>query len=89
MISRMKDTSCRDDWRSLSEQASKESDPQKLLELITRINRLLEESHQRSQTDEVSAQVDTVLLATSRTSQYDFDLYSFPGECAAATEYGC
>jgi L-asparaginase/Glu-tRNA(Gln) amidotransferase subunit D len=38
----MKDTSSTDDWRSLCELASKETNPQKLLELITRINRALE-----------------------------------------------
>ena len=85
----MKDTSCTDDWRSLCEQASKESDPQKLLELITRINRVLEESHQRSRTDEVSVEVDAVLLPTNKSSQHDFDLYRFPGECSVAIEYDC
>jgi len=44
----MKDTSRMDDWRSLCELASQENDPQKLLELITKINRALEECHQRS-----------------------------------------
>lgn len=85
----MKDTSCTDDWRSLCEQASKESDPQKLLELITKINRVLEESQQRSRTDEASLKVDVVLLPTSRSNQCDFDLYSFPGECSGAIEYDC
>jgi hypothetical protein len=85
----MKDTSCTDDWRSLCEQASKESDPQKLLELITKINRVLEESQPRSRTDDASLKVDVVLLPTSKSSQYDFDLYSFPGECAGAIEYDC
>ena len=85
----MKDTSRTDDWRSLCEQASKESDPQKLLELITKINSALEENQQRSRTDEVSLKVDTVLLPTSGSSQYDFDLYRFPGEYSAAVEYDC
>ena len=85
----MKDTSRIDDWRSLCEQASKESDPQKLLELITRINRVLEECHQRSRTDEMSFKVDTVLLPTNKSSQYDLDLYRFPRECSVAIEYHC
>ena len=85
----MKDTSRTDDWRSLCEQASTESDPQKLMELITRINRALEECHQRSRVEGASFKVDTVLLPISNYSQYDFDLYRFPGECAAAIEYDC
>jgi len=85
----MKDTSRIEDWRSLCEQASKESDPQRLLELITKINRALEESHQRNGTDESSLKVDTLLLQTSRSSQYEFDLYPFPGERSVALEYDC
>jgi hypothetical protein len=86
----MKDTSSTDDWRSLCELASKETNPQKLLELITRINRALEECHrQRSQTNEASFKVDTVLPLVSKSSQYDFDLYRFPGECTVAVEYDC
>lgn len=85
----MEDTSRSDDWRSLCELASKETNPQILLELITRINRALKESHQRSRTGEASFKVDTVLVPTSRTSQYDSDLYRFPGECAAGIEYDC
>ena len=85
----MKDTRRADDWRSLCEQASKENDPQKLMELITRINRALEECHQPCRTDEASFKVDTVLLPTNKGSQYDCDLYRFPGEYAEAVEYDC
>lgn len=86
----MKDTSSTDDWCSLCELASKETNPQKLLELITRINRALEECHrQRSETDEASFSVDTVLPLVSESSQYDLDLYRFPGECTVALEYDC
>jgi len=86
----MKDTSSTDDWRSLCELASKETNPRKLLDLITRINRALEECHRpRSQTDEASFRVDTVLPLVSKSCQYDFDLYRFPGECAVGLEYDC
>jgi len=34
-------------WRTLCEQAVKEQDPDKLLELVHEINRLLEEKEQR------------------------------------------
>lgn len=74
----MKDHS--DDWRSSCELASKENDPRKLLDLITRINRALEETHRRSQQNQVAMKIDTVLLPTGRTSQHDMDLYDFPGQ---------
>ena len=63
----MKDTSIPDDWHSLCELASKETNPQKLLELITKINRALEESRQRrSQPEEASLRIDTVLPPVSK-----------------------
>ena len=34
-------------WRTLCEQAAKEQDPEKLLELVQEINRMLEEKEQR------------------------------------------
>lgn len=34
-------------WQELSEQAAKEQDPQRVLELVQEINRLLEEKEQR------------------------------------------
>ena len=74
----MEDTSRRDDWRSLCNMASHESDPQKLLELITRINRALEECHQRSRTSLALSRVDTVLPPIRSTSSNDFDFYSVP-----------
>ena len=44
----MKNTSTSDDWRVLCELASKEKDPDKLIDLIMQINQALEESHQKS-----------------------------------------
>ena len=44
----MKDTNRSDDWRVLCELASKETDPDKLIDLIIQINQALEESHQKS-----------------------------------------
>jgi hypothetical protein len=43
----MKDTNGSEDWRALCEQASKEKDPRKMLDLITKINQALEEFHQK------------------------------------------
>ncbi len=44
----MKDTNGSEDWRILCELASKEKDPEKLIDLIIQINQALEESHQKS-----------------------------------------
>ena len=44
----MKNTNASDDWRVLCELASKEKDPEKLIDLIVKINQALEESHQKS-----------------------------------------
>ena len=43
----MTDTSRIEDWRVLCELASKEKDPQKLLNLITKIIQALEQSRQK------------------------------------------
>jgi hypothetical protein len=42
----MTDTNPMEDWRVLCELASKEKDPERLVELIVKINRALEERHQ-------------------------------------------
>jgi hypothetical protein len=44
----MKDTNGSEDLRVLCELASKEEDPKKLLDLITKINQALQELHQKS-----------------------------------------
>lgn len=43
----MTDTNRVQDWRVLCELASKEKDPKKLLDLVTKINQALEESRQK------------------------------------------
>ena len=44
----MKGSNRSDGWRVLCELASKEKDPEKLIDLIVQINQALEESHQKS-----------------------------------------
>jgi hypothetical protein len=86
----MEDTSRRDDWRSLCELASKETNPQRLLELITKINRALEESHRRSRTDEAPVTVDRVLAPIRSTiSRSDLDFYGFPEERSVDLQFDC
>jgi len=43
----MKDTNGSEDWRVLCELASKEKDPEKLIDLVVKINRVLEECQQK------------------------------------------
>lgn len=85
----MQDKNHMDDWLSLCEQASQECDPQKLLELITKINRALERCQQPRRTDEASLKINTVLPPISMMREHDSDLYRFPGECTAIVEYDC
>ena len=44
----MKNTNGSEDWHVLCELASKEQDPNKMIDLITKINKALEELHQKS-----------------------------------------
>ena len=74
----MDGTNHSEDWSALCELASKESDPRKLLDLITKINRALEECHQRKENEEALLKADTVLLRAP-ASRTDFDRYAFPG----------
>jgi hypothetical protein len=85
----MNDTNRSDDWRSLCELASKETDSQKLLDLISKINRALEERSRRAQTEQTSLMSDTVLLPTA-AGRTDSAFYSFPGQPSLNTaEYDC
>jgi len=44
----MKDTRRSQDWRALCELASRELDPEKLIDLVTKINKALEDARQES-----------------------------------------
>jgi hypothetical protein len=68
----MKDTNQPEDWRVLCELASKEKDPERLIDLITGINEALEECHPTSR-DRVhaSAYPYNVALHVSQRVQYD------------------
>ncbi len=84
----MKDTDDGGDWLSLCEMASKETNPQKLLELITKINRALEECRQQNRSDDSSLKRDTILLPIGRSSECHLDPYRLSGE-HATIEYDC
>ena len=80
----MNETSQPNDWRSLCELASTERDPQKLMELVSKINRALEECHQRDRKPQASFKDDTVLPHGGA-----FDFYSFPEQRAFISDYDC
>jgi hypothetical protein len=70
------------DWRVPCELASNERNPEKLLDLIVKINQVLEESHHRTQRDQ-SAQK----MPTARNTQNDLDFCSFPMQRSVASNY--
>jgi hypothetical protein len=59
----MTDTDRIQDWRVLCELASKEKDPKKLLDLVTKINQAIEESRQKQHDP-----VDAPMFSSSRAS---------------------
>jgi hypothetical protein len=78
------------DWPSLCELASKENDPQKLLDLIVKINRALKKCRQPRDRQDVSPRTDTELQMTGTiTDRRDFDFYSFPAQVASTFQYDC
>jgi hypothetical protein len=70
------------DWPFLCELASKKRNPEKLLDLIVKINQVWEESHHRTQRDQ-SAQK----MPTDRNTQNDLDFCSFPMQRSVASDY--
>lgn len=68
----MSDTNRSDDWRVLCELASKEMDPKKLLDLITRINQSYEEFHHKPRSPlSADTQFYSIAPIVSSPVQYD------------------
>jgi len=66
----MKDTNGSEDWRVLCELASKEKDPKKMLDLITKINQALEEFHHKPRSP-LSANAHCIAPVILQPVQYD------------------
>jgi len=66
----MRDTNGSEDWRVLCELASKEKDPERLIDLIMQINQALEKSHQKSRYH-VNAYSYSVAPQLSQAIEYD------------------
>jgi hypothetical protein len=68
----MKDANGSEDWLVLCELASKEKDPKKLLDLITKINQALEEFHHKRRSPlSANAHCYSIAPGISQPVQYD------------------
>jgi hypothetical protein len=68
----MKDTNGSEDWRVLCELASKEKDPKKMLDLITKINQALEDFHHKPRSPlSTNADFYSIAPVILQSVQYD------------------
>ena len=86
----MKDTNGSEDWRVLCELASKEKDPEKLIDLIVKINQALEKSHQKSRHHRTEIKIETLLLP-GESALVDANPYSYSvaPQLSQPAEYDC
>jgi hypothetical protein len=68
----MKNTNESDDWRVLCELASKEKDPEKLIDLVVKINQALEECQQKPRSH-VYANVYSYSVAPQLSQPAEYD----------------
>ena len=86
----MKDSNRSDDWRVLCELASKEEDPEKLIELIVKIDNALEERNHKSRYHETEIQVQTISLSgESAPIDANAHSYSVAPQLSLPAEYDC
>ena len=86
----MKSTDASGDWRVLCELASKEKDPEKLVDLVVRINRALEECHHGSNNYRGEVNIETVVRAKASTpADVNLDSYSITSQRFVRLEYDC
>ena len=68
----MRNTNESEDWRVLCELASKEKDPEKLIDLVVKINQALEECHQKPRYHlDASVYSYSVAPQFSQAAEYD------------------
>ena len=68
----MNDTNGSEDWRVLCELASKEKDPKKMIDLITKINQALEELRHKSRSPlKAEAHFHNIAPLISQRVQYE------------------
>jgi hypothetical protein len=86
----MKSTDGSDDWRVLCELASKEQDPEKLVELVVKINQALEGCHLWSHSYRPEVNIETVVPAKGNTSSdLRLDSYGMTSQCFLRPRYDC
>ncbi len=89
----MKDVHGSQDWRALCELASQEQDPEKLLDLISKINQALEEWNRQSRMDRSPIKIKNVMLpANMLEEQKEEQRLELPGvylPLVSPSEYDC
>jgi hypothetical protein len=84
----MKSTNTSDDWRVLCELASKEQDPERLVELVVKINQALEECHPESHGYRPEVNIETVVPPKGSTfSDVSLDSYGMTSQCFLRPRY--
>ena len=84
----MKNIPGSEDWHDLCEIASKEQDPEKLLDLITKINHALEECNRQSRLDRAPIKINHVLLPAN-VARSGIMLPGIAFDQAPGFEYDC
>jgi hypothetical protein len=84
----MKEIQGPQDWRALCELTSMEPDPEKLLDLIVKINQALEECNRQSRVEGMPIKIKNVLLPANTFAESRLEL---PGVVfqQATFEYDC
>lgn len=77
------------DWHTLCELASKEQDPEKLLDLISKINQALEECNRRSRIERTPIKIKSVFLPASMCDELKPELPAVYLPLVSPMEYDC
>jgi hypothetical protein len=76
------------DWRALCKLASHENDPYRLLDLISRINRALEECNRQRGADRTAIGIESVVMPLKRLDRRPYsDLERLPLQPSLAGVY--
>ena len=88
----MKDSNRSDDWRVLCELASKEKDPEKLIDLIVKINQALEECQQKPRSHVYANAYSSLEECQQKPRSHVYAnaySYSVAPQLSQAAEYDC
>ena len=85
----MKDSHGSQNWRALCEMASQEQDPEKLLDLISKINQALDEWNRQSRADRTAIKIKSVVLPAKMLDEPKLELPGAYVPLALPLEYDC